>query len=347
MGFSGCYTALITPLKTDFSIDWERFQQNIEYQIENNVSGILAMGTTGESPTMSWDEHNEVIEKAIEFSKERTTNISGTGSNNTNETLEGTKHAQHVGSDAVLLVDCYYNGPSSMELRKEYHGLVAEKFPDLEVIPYVIPGRTGCELLPEDLAILADEYDNVNAVKEATLNIDRMKRTRTLVPEDFAILSGDDDITYTIMTDPEIKGAGVISVMSNVAPRAMQEMCEAILEGDLDKARSLKEALTPLFGVVTVKTEETFTVRGKREKVPQKFRNPLPCKTLMAGLGIDSGVCRRPLGKMTKKGVEIVRNAVKTVLEKNPEILEPLENFYDVNIEERVGNDDYWKLYYQ
>ncbi len=346
MGFSGCYTALITPIKVDFEIDWERFQQNIDYQIENNVSGILAMGTTGESPTMSWDEHNKVVEKAIEFSKKRKTNISGTGSNNTSETLEGTKHAQHAGTDAILLVDSYYNGPSSMELRMEYHGFVAERFPDLEIIPYVIPGRTGCELLPEDLAILAEEYGNVNAVKEATLNIERMKRTRTIVPEDFVILSGDDDITYTLMTDHEIGGAGVISVMSNIVPKAVQEMCQAILDEDLDRAKSLREALSPLFGVVTVKTEETFTVRGKEEKVPQKFRNPLPCKTLMAGLGIDSGVCRRPLGKMSKKGVEIVRSAVKTVLERNPEILEPVENFYDVNIEERVGNDAFWKLHY-
>ncbi len=148
------------------------------------------------------------------------------------------------------------------------------------------------------------------------------------------------------MTDHEIGGAGVISVMSNIVPKAVQEMCQAILDEDLDRAKSLREALSPLFGVVTVKTEETFTVRGKEEKVPQKFRNPLPCKTLMAGLGIDSGVCRRPLGKMSKKGVEIVRSAVKTVLERNPEILEPVENFYDVNIEERVGNDAFWKLHY-
>lgn len=342
--FNGCYTALITPMKKNFEIDYEGLRKLIEFQIENNVNGILAVGTTGESPTLNWDEHNEVIEKTYEFANDKCLIIAGTGSNSTKEAYEATKHAFEYGIECFLLVDPYYNGPSSIEIRKEYIEPIAKSFPDAFFIPYVIPGRTGTQLLPQDLAILHSKFQNVRAVKEATGNIENMKLTRKLCGEDFDILSGDDDITYNMMTSPDIKASGVISVTSNIAPRAVQEMAMKILEGEINEASKLYEALKPLFSIVTVKTNEN-TQYGQ---IVCKARNPLPYKTLMNILGMPSGPCRQPLGKMTKNGIEKMLEEVRKVYENNPEILKPIEDFFNVDLSERLYNKDFLRgLYYE
>ncbi|HDN62474.1 MAG TPA: 4-hydroxy-tetrahydrodipicolinate synthase [Candidatus Bathyarchaeota archaeon] len=337
--FSGCYTASITPMLENRELDLEGLKRLVEFQVEQGVSGVLAVGTTGESPTLTWEEHNLVIEKIHEYVGGRAVTIAGTGSNSTEECLKATEHAKDIGVEAVLLVDPYYNGPSSLEIRREYVAPVAEKFPEVQVIPYVIPGRTGTQLLPQDLAILHSEFDNVRAVKEATGNFENMRLTRKLCGEDFDILSGDDDKTFQMMSDEEIRASGVISVASNVAPKAVQEMCSKYLEGKREEAAKLAEALKPLFQLVTVKTmEET-----RYGEVLCKSRNPVPYKTLMNILGMPSGPCRRPLGKMTKKGIQVVLNNVRLVYERNPEILEPIESFFDVRLEERLYNEKYWK----
>ncbi|MBW2513832.1 MAG: dihydrodipicolinate synthase family protein, partial [Deltaproteobacteria bacterium] len=150
---SGCYTAIVTPFtQTGEAVDYPALDQLITFQIENGISGILAAGTTGESPTLTWEEHNKVTEIIARKTQGRCTCIAGTGSNNTKESIAATKHAVDAGADAVLLVDPYYNGPSSLEIRKEYIAPIAEKFPQVTIIPYVIPGRTGAQLFPEDLA---------------------------------------------------------------------------------------------------------------------------------------------------------------------------------------------------
>jgi len=337
--FKGCYTASVTPMLENREIDIEGLRSLVEFQVREGVSGILAVGTTGESPTLTWDEHNLVIEKIHEFNAGRSLTIAGTGSNSTEECLKGTEHAKEIGVQAVLLVDPYYNGPSSLEIRREYVGPVAERFPELQVIPYVIPGRTGTQLLPQDLAILHSQFENVRAVKEATGNPDNMRLTRKLCGDDFDILSGDDDKTLDMMLDEAIKAAGVISVVSNVAPRAVQEMTMKILEGKIDEGKALAEKLKPLFQIVTVKTMED-TPYGP---VTCKARNPLPYKTLMNILGMPSGPCRRPLGKMTKKGLNVVLSAARKVYENSPEILEPIEEFFDCRLSERLYNEKYWK----
>ncbi|MBW2107043.1 MAG: 4-hydroxy-tetrahydrodipicolinate synthase [Deltaproteobacteria bacterium] len=331
----GCFTALMTPFTDSFEVDYEALDKLVEFQIAGGVSGILAVGTTGESPTLTWQEHNKVIEAVVTRCKGRCGSIAGTGSNNTAETLESTEHAAHVGADAALLVDPYYNGPSSMEIRKEYVAPVAAKFPQMEIVPYVIPGRTGAQLLAEDLAMLNDQFSNVNAVKEATGSIDNMKRIRACCGEAFTIMSGDDDKTFTMMTDPSIKASGVISVASNIAPKAVQDMTNLIEQGKIEEAEKLKAALKPLFGIVTVKTEED-TAYGT---VTCRARNPLGAKTLMAILGMPGGPCRRPLGKMTRKGVRVVLEAGRSVWKSNPEILQPVADFFDVDIEERLNNE--------
>jgi 4-hydroxy-tetrahydrodipicolinate synthase len=336
--FSGCYTALTTPFKGN-EVDYEGLRRLVEFQIAGGVSGILAVGTTGESPTLTWVEHNKVIKVVADICKGKCMSIAGTGSNNTRETLESTEHAVQVGADAALLTDPYYNGPSSLEIRKEYVAPVAERFPQIQVIPYVIPGRTGTRLLPEDLAILHKQFDNMTAVKEATGSIENMRRTRECCGDDFSILSGDDDKTFAMMTDPLIKASGVVSVASNIAPQAVQEMTKLLNEGNRNEAEALIEGLTPLFGIVTVKTQED-TPYGQ---VVCRARNPLATKTLMAILGMPVGPCRRPLGKMTKKGLEVVLEVGRTVWKNNSKILQPLADFFDVDIETRLHDESIFK----
>ena len=294
----------------------------------------MAVGTTGESPTLTWDEHNKVIENVSRKSKGRCLCIAGTGSNNTKEALAATNHAANIGVDAVLLVDPYYNGPSSLEIRKEYIGPVASAFPDVQIIPYVIPGRTGTQLLPEDLALLYKEFGNVDTVKEATGNIENMKHTRKCCGPRYTILSGDDGLTYEMMTNPDIKAGGVISVISNISPKAVTEMIKALEKGDIAEAEKYKTALDPLFELVTVKTKEK-TPYGE---VIFRARNPLAVKAIMSILGMPSGGCRKPLGKLTKNGLEKIVVSLRSVQSNNPEIFKPVEDFFGVNINNRLKN---------
>ncbi len=339
----GSYTAIITPF-IEGTVDYEGLSRLVEFQIENKITGILAVGTTGESPTLTWEEHNKVIEAVAKQSKDKCKCIAGTGSNNTEESLEGSKHAVDVGADGILLVDPYYNGPSSLEIRKEYVSPIAEACPDVEIIPYVVPGRTGAKLLPEDLAVLYNKYPNVATVKEATVDFDNMKKIRACCGPDYAILSGDDPITYKMMVDPQIKGNGVISVASNVAPGAVAEMVRLLEQDKQDEAEKLASDLKPLFDMVTVITTEK-TPYGD---VTCKARNPLPIKTLMALLGMPGGGLRRPLGKMTKAGVEKVLAAARAVQAANPDIFRPAADFFGVDIEDRINDPKNLEmLYYQ
>lgn len=336
--FEGCWTAIVTPFNRKGEVDFEGLEKNIQFQIENGAN-LVPTGTTGESPTLDWREHDRVITRTVKLAKGKAFVMAGTGSNSTREAIRGTKHAIEVGAQGAVLVDCYYNGPSSLELRTQYYELIAKAFRKAFIMPYVIPGRTGTKLEVEDLAILHRKYKNVRSVKEATGDLERMAKTRTLLGEDFDILSGDDDKTFEMMTRNDIRASGVVSVMSNIVPGPIGEMVKAILSGNMEKANRLKDVLVPFFKVVTVNTIESY----EGFEVPTKFRNPLAIKTMMKGLGLPSGPCRPPLGKMTPKGVEIVRNVLKEVYEKDKEVLMPIQDFYKVNIEERLSNDRYWK----
>ncbi len=336
--FEGCWTAVVTPFDRKGEVDYEGLEKNVRFLIENG-SNLVPTGTTGESPTLDWREHDRVITKTVKLAKGKAFVIAGTGSNSTKEAFRGTKHAVEVGAQGVLLVDCYYNGPSSLELRTQYYEVIAKAFRKTFIVPYVIPGRTGTKLEVEDLAILHKKFKNVRSVKEATGDLERMVKTRSLCGEDFDILSGDDDKTFEMMTHHDIRATGVISVMSNIVPGPINAMVMSILKGDMERADYLKKVLDPLFKVVTVNTIESY----EGFEVPCKFRNPVAIKTMMKGLGMPAGPCRPPLGKMSPKGVEIVRNALKTVYEKDKEILQPIEDFYKVKIEDRLTNDRYWK----
>ena len=328
-----CYTAMVTPF-AEGAIDEAGIGRLAEFQIQNGITGILAVGTTGESPTLGWKEHHQVIEAYARKAKGHCLCIAGTGSNNTQEALSATGEAVQAGVDGVLLVDPYYNGPSSMEIRKEYIAKVAAEFPDLSIIPYVIPGRTGAQLLPEDLGLLCRDFPNVCTVKEATGDLANMRRTRKCCGPDFTILSGDDGLTVEMMRDPEIKAAGVISVVSNIAPKAISDLVRLLAEEETAAADALAKAVSPLFGLVTVKTTE---------KTPYgdavcRARNPLALKTLMQLLGVPAGPCRPPLGKMSRAGLDVVVGIAKTVQANNPEIFNPLAEFFNIDIDARLND---------
>lgn len=339
----GCFTALITPFHEDGSVDYPGLEKFIEYQIKNGVTGILAAGTTGESSTLSWDEHMKVIDVVAGMTRDRCKCIAGTGSNNTTETLLATDHAAKAGCDAVLMVDPYYNGPSSIEIRHEYIAPVAREYPDMSIIPYVIPGRTGTQLLPEDLALLYKTHPNVHCVKEATGDPANMKRTRQCCGEEYTIYSGDDGIGFDIMTDPEIRAVGMISVMSNIIPGTVTEMVNRVISGNIGEAARLNTAMAPLFGLVTVTT---------REKTPYgdvscRARNPLPVKALMHVLGIFPFKCRRPLGKMTRNGLKTVLDTIRQVYAGNPWILDPIADFFNVDLDNRINDPGQEKAHFE
>lgn len=335
--FKGCYTAIITPFDGSRAVDWPALRHLVDFQVSQGITGIVPAGTTGESPTLSWEEHNRVIETVFDSSRSRVETIAGTGSNSTDEALEATRHIANRGMKAALLVDPYYNGPSSLEIRREYYEPIAEAFPDIQLIPYIIPGRTGTQLLPQDLGILVADYPNVSGVKEATGNLDNARLTRNYCGQNFSIISGDDDRTLALMSDQGIRSSGVISVVSNVVPAPTQAMVQAALAGDWQKAQQLSNALQPLFNLVTIKTEES----SQLGPVSVKARNPLPIKTMMAVLGMNNGPCRSPLGRVTKKALDQIVQALGSVWASNPEFLEPIERSFDVSIADRLQNPRY------
>jgi 4-hydroxy-tetrahydrodipicolinate synthase len=341
--FRGSWTALVTPFNEDYSVDFEGLQKNISFQIDQGITGVLAVGTTGESPTLSTEEHNQVIAKALQFAGTGCDILAGTGSNSTLEAIGHTRHALETGVDKVLLVDCYYNGPSSLELRREYYETVLGELPDAKIVVYVIPGRSGTAISPADIAVLSGSFDRVIAVKEATGDLKRMEEERALMPG-MSIMSGDDDMTMTMMGNPKIAAAGVISVTTNIAPRAVSRMVEAALAGDLEGARKMEQKLKPLLSMITVKAEtERVLPDGRKIVVQDRFRNPIAIKAVMRVLGMPAGPCRKPLGKLTSAGAGVIRGVLNGVMRDNPEILEPVGTFYNSDIEARVNDEKIWQ----
>jgi 4-hydroxy-tetrahydrodipicolinate synthase len=337
--FRGCYTAIVTPFDGGRAVDWESLRTLVEFQCSQGITGVVPAGTTGESPTLSWDEHNRVIETVFDAARSRIETIAGTGSNSTDEALEATRHIANRGLRAALLVDPYYNGPSSLEIRREYYEPIAEAFPDIQLIPYIIPARTGTQLLPQDLGILAANYPNVSGVKEATGSLDNARLTRNYCGQNFSIISGDDDKTLALMSDQAVRCSGAISVISNVVPAATQGMVQAALSGDWEKAQKMASALQSLFGLVTIKTEES----SQLGPVSVRARNPLPVKTVMSVLGMIDGPCRPPLGRVTKQGLETILHTLRGVWASNPEFLEPIERAFDVSVADRLQIPRHWE----
>jgi 4-hydroxy-tetrahydrodipicolinate synthase len=339
---SGTFTALVTPFTKDGNVDYDGLSSIVEFQIKEGIDGLLAVGTTGESPTLTWDEHLNVIQTVHECGGSKIKIIAGTGSNNTHESHKATKFAAKTGVDSALLIDPYYNGPSSLEIRREYLEPIARDFPNIIFVPYIIPGRTGTQLSPEDLAIAYSKFKNISAVKEATGDLSNARKIRKLCGADFTIFSGNDDQTLDMMLDKDIQANGVISVTSNILPNAVKNLVQ-YASSDYKKSIDINNNLKPLFDIVGVQTTEQ-SIFGN---VVTKSRNPVPTKTLMHILGMPVGLCRQPLGSLTKTALNVVVNNAKKLYE-NTDYFQTLEAFFDIDLSKRLYSDAYLEgLYYE
>ena len=267
----GVYTAMITPF-ADGRVDEDRLRGNVEFQIDKGVDGLVPVGTTGESPTLSHEEHLRVIEVVVDAAAGRVKVVAGTGSNNTAEALEYQKHAKSVGADAGLMVNPYYNKPTQEGLYR--HFMTIADAVDLPIVLYNIPGRTGIALTPQTVARLA-AHPNIVATKEATGSMDIASEIASLC--DITIVSGDDSLTLPLMA---IGGKGVISVVSNLVPDRVKAMVDDALRGSFAAARAKHLELFPLFKGAFLET------------------NPIPIKTAMQLAGMDTGDLRLPLCEM-------------------------------------------------
>jgi len=342
----GVWTALATPFSAKLEVDYEALRRLIEFQVQEGVDGVLPCGTTGESPTLSWQEHDAIAELAVRVVERRAGVLAGAGSNNTEEAIRASSQAKEIGASAVLLVDCYYNGPSSLELRTEYYERILEAVPDIPIVPYIIPGRTGCALSAADLAILHhNDPKRVPAVKQATGDLARMRLDRQFAGSALQILSGDDDMTLAMMRDEAIGASGVVSVFSNIVPGAIAAMVRAQVAADIEEADRLFGTVAPLLKLVTCSVTSLRRLpNGQSVEVTDKFRNPVPVKTMMAGLGMISPVKRAPLGRMSQAGVAACRDALREVHATDPGILGPIEQAFGVRIDQRLGDDAVWSL---
>lgn len=285
--FSGSFTAIVTPLKNN-KVDFDAYKKIIDMQIEAGITGIVPCGSTGESATLSHAEHDEVIQKAVEFSNGKLKVIAGTGSNSTAEAIRLSKHAQEVGCDGVLLVAPYYNKPTQKGLYLHYKE-VANSI-NIPVVLYNIQGRSAVNIEPKTIAQLAKDCKNIVAVKEASGSLDQMSQIRVLAPE-MDLISGDDALTVPIMA---IGGTGVISVLSNICPKVVADLVNAMLKKDLDKANEIAFKWLPLVKAMFIET------------------NPIPVKAAMAMMGICSDEMRLPMCSLSDEHKESLRKTLKS-----------------------------------
>jgi 4-hydroxy-tetrahydrodipicolinate synthase len=284
--FRGAFVAIVTPFQ-DGRIDEQGLVDLIEFQIANGTHGIVPCGTTGESATMSHEEHHRVVELTIKTAAGRVPVLAGTGSNSTEESIELTKHAKAAGADGALMITPYYNKPSQEGLYQHFKA-VAEAV-DISIILYNVPSRTSVNMLPETVARCA-AIPNIVGIKEATASLHQISEVIRLCPSDFAVLSGDD---FTSMPTVTVGGTGVISVTSNIAPKEMASLMDAALAGDYARARELHYRLFPLMKAMFLDT------------------NPVPAKTALALMGkIKTGAVRLPLYEMSEAGLGKLKTAL-------------------------------------
>jgi 4-hydroxy-tetrahydrodipicolinate synthase len=284
--FKGVFTALVTPFKNG-AIDEKAFRKLIEFQIENGAAGIVACGSTGESATLSFEEHLDIIKIAAEAASGRIKVIAGTGSNNTVEAVHLAKEAEKFKIDGHLQIAPYYNKPTQEGLFRHFKTVAANC--SMPVILYNVPTRTAVNILPETILRLA-EIDNITGIKEAGGSMDQVTAVLRKAPEKFCVLSGDDVLTLPIIA---VGGHGVISTVSNVAPKDMSIMVDFALKGDLKAARKLNFKLLPLIHAMFIET------------------NPIPVKKALNIMGFIENEIRLPLSEASGANIEKIKTAMK------------------------------------
>jgi 4-hydroxy-tetrahydrodipicolinate synthase len=285
--FSGSIVAIVTPFK-DGKVDEKKFRELIEFQIKNGTSGIVPCGTTGESATLSVQDHERVIEIAIEQTKKRVPVIAGTGSNSTQEAIMLTQEAAKAGADASLQVSPYYNRPTQKGLYEHFKAVA--DVAGIPIILYNIASRTGVNIEPDTIAKLASACKNIVGVKEASGNLDQMSRIKALCGPDFDLVSGDDTLTLPLLS---IGGTGIISVVANIVPKDVANLVAEFQKGNIKKAQDLHYKLLPLVKAMFIET------------------NPIPVKTSMGLLGMCQPDLRLPMSAMLPENLEKLKKALR------------------------------------
>ncbi len=287
---TGTGTALVTPFKKNGTIDEPSLRGLVEWQIKNKVEFLVPCGSTGESATMTREERRRVIEIVIDQNADRVPVIAGTGTNSTLDSLDLTHDAKEVGVDTVLLVGPYYNKPTQEGFYQHFKRIIEEC--DVKAVLYNVPGRTASNMLAETTLRLAEEVENVIAIKEASNNLEQIMQIIKYRPNDFAVLSGEDTLTLPIIASG---GDGVISVVSNEVPREYSDMVRAALAGDLKKAKELHYKLFELMKANFIES------------------NPIPVKTALHMMGMVEESLRLPLTKMAKHNREKLKKVLKDI----------------------------------
>lgn len=273
--FAGTHTAIVTPFLNG-QLDEAALKRLVDFQFDGGVTGVVPCGTTGESPTLGYDEHEQVVKLTVEFARGRGVVMAGTGSNSTREAIEMTQQAEAAGANASLQVAPYYNKPTPEGLYQHFKAIAQNT--SLPIMLYSIPGRCGIEIGLDVLARLVETCPNIRAIKEAGGNPERVSQMRQMLPKEFEILSGDDGLTLPFMS---VGGVGVVSVASNLIPGPISTMVQAALKGDYAAALKLHEQYYPLFAAFL-----------------KLATNPIPIKTAMALAGHCSPELRLPLVPM-------------------------------------------------
>lgn len=287
--FTGTYTAIVTPFRRGV-LDEPALERLIKAQIKGGVDGIVPVGTTGESPTLDYEEHVRVIELAVQFANRKVKVLAGTGGNSTSEAIYLTRAAEESGADGSLQVAPYYNKPTQEGLFQHFSAIARET--KLPIVLYSVPGRCGVEIGVETVKRLASESKNVVGIKEAGGSADRVSQLRAALGPKFEILSGDDSLTLPFMA---VGAQGVVSVASNVIPREVTRMVNAFASGKIADAQKLHAKFYPLFKDLFIET------------------NPVPVKAALAMMGMIEEEYRLPLVPMSAKNKEMLRATLKAV----------------------------------
>lgn len=285
--FAGSMVALVTPMQPDDSVDYGSLQRLVEFHVREGTDALIAVGTTGESATLDFDEHIEVVGRVVEFAAGRIPVIAGTGANATSEAIVLTRAAKEAGANACLLVTPYYNKPTQEGLFRHFQAVAAAV--DIPQIVYNVPGRTGCDMLPSTVERLKG-MENIVGIKEAKGELPRIRELLDRCSDEISIYSGDD---ATAMESILMGCKGDISVTANVAPRLMHEMCAAALKGDRSTAESLDARLRPLHRELFVEP------------------NPIPVKWALEQMGLIPAGIRLPLTSLDARYHEVVRDALR------------------------------------
>jgi 4-hydroxy-tetrahydrodipicolinate synthase len=286
--FQGAGVAIVTPMKENEEVNYDKLEELINWQIDEGTDAIIIAGTTGESSTLSMEEHKDVIEAAVRFTNHRVPVVAGTGSNCTRTAIQLSQEAEEAGADGLLIVTPYYNKATQAGLVQHYSRIAQSvKTP---IIMYNVPGRTGCNLLPETVATLFEQESNIVGLKEATGNMAQASKTMYLTDGKLDMYSGEDGLVVPLMS---IGAVGVISVWSNIAPKKVHQMCQSFFDGDLDTARRLQREALPLVDALFSEV------------------NPIPVKTALNLMGKEAGPLRSPMSEMGEAAKQKLVQAMK------------------------------------